>query len=191
MSSNQRLAALTSHLSLTPNPCIGESSNVSVDDRPAKFTRVALKIAFRDPTIGDERYGGASDIVVVEGELLLPPTQSKTVIVFMHPSGIQNLLPMPNAMARAGLHVVTCMSRYPNNDSCLIMEKVVLDLGACVSHLKAKFGYEKVVLAGWSGGGSLSSFYQVRALRSAANGQRPRPPARRPSAHSRKRKSAR
>jgi len=38
--------------------------------------------------------------------------------------GIQNLLPLPMALARAGLHVVTCTSRYPNNDSCLIMEKV-------------------------------------------------------------------
>jgi len=42
----------------------------------------------------------------------------------MHPMGIQNMLPMPIAMARAGLHVVTCTSRYPNNDTTLIMEKV-------------------------------------------------------------------
>mmetsp|Transcript_3663 Transcript_3663/g.4210 ORF Transcript_3663/g.4210 Transcript_3663/m.4210 type:complete len:191 (-) Transcript_3663:931-1503(-) len=70
---------------------------------------------------------------------------------------------MPNAMARAGLHVVTCTSRYPNNDSCLIMEKVAVDLGACVRHMKEKFGYKKVILAGWSGGGSLSSFYQAQA----------------------------
>ena len=43
------------------------------------------------------------------------------------------------------------------------MEKVLLDLNACIRHLKEKFGYEKVVLAGWSGGGSLSSFYQAQA----------------------------
>jgi len=43
------------------------------------------------------------------------------------------------------------------------MEKVVLDLGACVRHVKEKLGYRKVLLAGWSGGGSLSSFYQSQA----------------------------
>jgi len=78
-------------------------------------------------------------------------------------SGIQNLLPMPNAMARAGFHVVTCTSRYPNNDSCLIMEKVAIDLGECIKHVRSKYAYEKVVLCGWSGGGSLSSFYQAQA----------------------------
>eukprot|EP00929_Paragymnodinium_shiwhaense_P053861 TRINITY_DN27001_c0_g1_i4.p1 TRINITY_DN27001_c0_g1~~TRINITY_DN27001_c0_g1_i4.p1 ORF type:complete len:354 (+),score=43.40 TRINITY_DN27001_c0_g1_i4:271-1332(+) len=81
----------------------------------------------------------------------------------MHPSGIQNLLPMPMAMARSGLHVVTCCSRYPNNDSTLIMEKVVCDLGACVRHCRGKLGYKRILLAGWSGGGALVSFYQSQA----------------------------
>merc|ERR1712190_660157 len=43
------------------------------------------------------------------------------------------------------------------------MEKVVMDLGACIRHLKEQLGYKKVLLAGWSGGGSLSSFYQAQA----------------------------
>ncbi len=43
------------------------------------------------------------------------------------------------------------------------MEKCVLDLGACIADLKKRFGYEKVVLGGWSGGGSLSQFYQDQA----------------------------
>lgn len=72
---------------------------------------------------------------------------------------------MPVHMARSGLHVITCASRYPNNDSCLVMEKVAVDLGACVRHAKEKLGYKKVVLCGWSGGGSLSSFYQSQAER--------------------------
>lgn len=79
--------------------------------------------------------------------------------------GIQNLLPLPMALARAGVHVAVCTSRYPNNDTCLIMEKVVLDLGACVRHCKEVLGYERVVLAGWSGGGSLSALYQSQAER--------------------------
>jgi pimeloyl-ACP methyl ester carboxylesterase len=39
----------------------------------------------------------------------------------------------------------------------------VLDLGACIADLKARFGYDEVVLGGWSGGGSLSLFYQDQA----------------------------
>lgn len=128
-----------------------------------RFVRHAIKIVFDDPSIADERYGGSGTQVVIEGELIKPDTASSSVIIFMHPSGIQNLLPMPVAMARAGLHVVTCTSRYPNNDSCLIMEKVAIDLGACVRHMKEKHGYKTVVLCGWSGGGSLSSFYQSQA----------------------------
>ena len=43
------------------------------------------------------------------------------------------------------------------------MEKCVHDLGAVIAHAKEKFGYKKIVLGGWSGGGSLSLFYQDQA----------------------------
>jgi alpha-beta hydrolase superfamily lysophospholipase len=43
------------------------------------------------------------------------------------------------------------------------MEKVLLDLGAWVRHAREVWQYETVVLAGWSGGGSLSLFYQSQA----------------------------
>eukprot|EP00929_Paragymnodinium_shiwhaense_P053860 TRINITY_DN27001_c0_g1_i3.p1 TRINITY_DN27001_c0_g1~~TRINITY_DN27001_c0_g1_i3.p1 ORF type:complete len:402 (+),score=49.43 TRINITY_DN27001_c0_g1_i3:72-1277(+) len=128
-----------------------------------RFERHAIKIVFADTSAADERYGGSGDVAIIEGELLRPQTVSNTVIIFMHPSGIQNLLPMPMAMARSGLHVVTCCSRYPNNDSTLIMEKVVCDLGACVRHCRGKLGYKRILLAGWSGGGALVSFYQSQA----------------------------
>lgn len=130
-----------------------------------RFVRRPLKIVFADASMADERYAGGGDVAILEGELIDPGTQSSAVFVFMHPSGIQNLLPMPVAMARAGLHVITCTSRYPNNDTCLVMEKVAVDLGACVRHAKEKLGYAQVVLCGWSGGGSLASFYQAQAER--------------------------
>jgi hypothetical protein len=44
-----------------------------------------------------------------------------------------NLLPMPRALARAGLHVLTCCTRYPNNDTNLLMEKCVKDVGPVLS----------------------------------------------------------
>ena len=37
------------------------------------------------------------------------------------------------------------------------------DLGKFILHARNQLGYKKVVLAGWSGGGSLSVFYQSQA----------------------------
>jgi pimeloyl-ACP methyl ester carboxylesterase len=74
----------------------------------------------------------------------------------MHPATTLQLLPVPQALAKAGVHVLCAGSRFMKNDTPLIMEKVALDLGAYIRHAKEKWGYEKVVLCGWSGGGSLS-----------------------------------
>jgi hypothetical protein len=77
-------------------------------------------------------------------------------------SSTLHLLPMPAALVRAGLHVLSAASRYPKNDSGLIMEKVAIDMAAWVKDARGR-GYEKVILVGWSGGGSLSLFYQAEA----------------------------
>ena len=58
-------------------------------------------------------------------------TPSDTVLVFMHPIGGGAYLPMINALARAGHHVIYCNSRFRGTDSALLMEKVVEDLGEC------------------------------------------------------------
>ncbi len=110
-----------------------------------------------------ETYAGAMNTIVVEGQYLKPETPSDTILIFMHPTGTMNLLPMPNALAAAGVHCLCCASRYPHNDSGLIMEKVLLDLGQYIRYAKEKLGFKKVILAGWSGGGSLSLFYQSQA----------------------------
>ena len=81
----------------------------------------------------------------------------------MHPATTLNLLPLCVAMASAGIHVICGASRYARNDSALIMEKAVVDMGAYVRYAKEELDYDKVVLAGWSGGGSLSIFYQAEA----------------------------
>ena len=81
----------------------------------------------------------------------------------MHPATTLQLLPVPQALAKAGVHVLCAGSRFAKNDTPLIMEKVVLDLGAYIRHAKEKWGYEKILLCGWSGGGSLSLFYQSQA----------------------------
>jgi alpha-beta hydrolase superfamily lysophospholipase len=108
-------------------------------------------------------YGGV-DHVVLRAHLLRPPGPgSDTVIIFMHPIGGGEYLPLPMALAKAGHHVIYCQSRYPNNDTALIMEKVVLDMAECIRDAKERLGYRRVILGGWSGGGSLALFYQRQA----------------------------
>ena len=68
-----------------------------------------------------------------------------------------------SALAKSGHHVVYLNTRYRGNDSALIMEKCVVDLGACILDLEKRFGYETFVLGGWSGGGSLALYYQEQA----------------------------
>lgn len=128
--------------------------------------RVPLILSFEEKLANIETYGfsGTQGSIFLEGQLLRPTSRpSKTVIVFMHPATTLQLLPLPTAMAEAGLHVMCCGSRYAKNDSALIMEKVAIDMGAYIRHARETLGYACVVLAGWSGGASLSLFYQGEA----------------------------
>jgi len=128
------------------------------------YERISYVIVFEDKSPFKETYGGSLDFGILKSNLLKPrDSTSKTVVIFMHPIGGGEYLPMPVALAKAGLHVIYCQSRYPGNDSALIMEKVAIDLGNCIRHAKEKLGYEKIILAGWSGGGSLSLLYQSQA----------------------------
>ncbi|MXY38266.1 MAG: alpha/beta hydrolase [Rhodospirillaceae bacterium] len=123
-------------------------------------------ISYAETSQFTETYGfaGSHGAVNLEGIRFLPEGRpSDTLLVYMHPASTLQLLPMPRAMARHGVHVLCAASRYPKNDTALIMEKVAADLGAWVRHAKEDWGYDKVVLVGWSGGGSLSLFYQSQA----------------------------
>jgi pimeloyl-ACP methyl ester carboxylesterase len=131
-----------------------------------EYDRIAYGIGFREPAGPKETYGGAEGAVFLEAHRLVPRDRpSKTLIVMMHPIGGGAYLPMVTALARAGCHVVFCGSRYRGTDSALIMEKCAVDLGACIRHAREELGYERIVLGGWSGGGSLSLFYQAEAER--------------------------
>jgi pimeloyl-ACP methyl ester carboxylesterase len=111
-------------------------------------------------------FAGSQGAVNCEGVRFVPKGKpSKTLAVFMHPSSTLQLLPMPQALAKAGVHVLCAGSRFAKNDTPLIMEKVLLDLGAYLRHAKERWGYDKIVLCGWSGGGSLALFYQSQAER--------------------------
>ncbi len=109
-------------------------------------------------------YGGAGETVVVECmRIHLEGRAADTAIVFTHPIGGGAFLPLVTALAYAGHHVIYCNPRYRGNDTALIMEKCAADLGACLAHARQRLGYKRLVLGGWSGGGSLSLFYQDHA----------------------------
>jgi len=127
------------------------------------YQRLPLLIAFREAVGLRDTYGGIDGVVALQAHHLKPETPSDTIVIFMHPMGIMHYLPLPPALADAGVHVLTAVSRYPNNDNALIMEKVAVDLGRWVAHCREVLGYKRVVLAGWSGGGSLALFYQAEA----------------------------
>src|SRR6201986_2833118 len=128
------------------------------------YDRIPYLVAFQNDSGVRDVYGGLAEIVVLESYLLKPKDKpSDTVLMFMHPIGGGAYLPMVNALARGGHHVIYCNSRFRGTDSALLMEKVVEDLGAAIKDAKDRLGYQKVVLAGWSGGGSLSGFYQQQA----------------------------
>jgi pimeloyl-ACP methyl ester carboxylesterase len=128
-----------------------------------KYERTPYLVAYRNDSGVRDVYGGLAEIVVLECYLLRPQQPSDTAVVFMHPIGGGAYLPMVNALARAGHHVIYAGSRFRGTDSALLMEKVVEDLGEVIKDAKNRLGYAKVVLAGWSGGGSLSLFYQQQA----------------------------
>jgi pimeloyl-ACP methyl ester carboxylesterase len=131
-----------------------------------KTERTAYPIVFQEQASFKDTYGGVEGVVVLEAHRLRPrETESDTVLMFMHPIGGGAYLPMVHELAKQGHHVIYANSRYRGADYGLIMEKVVVDLGAAIEDAKRRFGYERVVLAGWSGGGSLSLFYQQQAER--------------------------
>ncbi len=129
----------------------------------ASYTRKPVLIVHREVQARKDIYGSVDDAIVLQGQLLRGPQNSETVLVVMHPVGSPAYLPVFSQLARAGHHILACGSRYWNGDASLQMENVLLDLAACVRHARETLGYRKVVLLGWSGGGSIMAGYQAEA----------------------------
>jgi len=128
-----------------------------------KIDRNQFPIISRDPSLFKETYGTSDDLVAIFCTQIRPETPSETCLISMHPIGGTAWLPIMRAFAQNGIHVLASDSRYRGADYALNMEKVTLDLASTVRHAKEKLGYKKVILLGWSGGGSLSAFYQSQA----------------------------
>ena len=128
---------------------------------PSDCERIAYTVVHREEAAFSDVYGGGGNIIGLDCHLVRPVDRpSDTVLMFMHPTGGGMYLPIVGGLARAGHHVIWANSRYRGTDSALIMEKVAADLGRAIAGAKERLGYERVVLCGWSGGGSLSMWYQ-------------------------------
>jgi hypothetical protein len=90
------------------------------------------------------------------------------VVCLMHPRANFSRHYAVPALVEAGFAVLCENSRWLNNDATLVHERVLLDVAAGIAAARER--YERVVLIGNSGGGSLYTFYLSQA--SAASGSR-------------------
>jgi len=137
-------------------------------DLGAELSFQWVHVAYHEAQGFTETYGfaGNQGAVNLEGVLIRPrDVSSDTLQIYMHPASTLQLLPLPREAALRGAHVLCAGSRYARNDTACILEKVLLDLAAYIRHAKQEWGYRRIVLVGWSGGGSLSLFYQSQAER--------------------------
>jgi alpha-beta hydrolase superfamily lysophospholipase len=91
------------------------------------------------------------------------PDRRDLAAVLIHPTSNFMGHYAQEPLARRGVAAVGMATRYMGNDTALLMENCVLDVGAVVRHLKDVEGYRRVVLVGNSGGGGLVSLYQSQA----------------------------
>ena len=129
---------------------------------PFAFTRL-------DPSVRREAvYLEATDTAQSFGILYRPANRApKAVVYLMHPRAeFTRHYVVPPFTAR-GYAVFGQNSRYINNDTDMVHERLLLDIAAGLRYLK-EAGFERIVLLGNSGGGSLLGFYQSQASRAPA-----------------------
>lgn len=128
-----------------------------------EYQRSSYLVVYSEQSAFKDTYAGEIGKVVVECSHLKPEAASDSVVIFSHPIGGGAWLPLVATLAKQGVPTIYCNPRYRGNDTALIMERAVMDLAATVRHARERLGYAKVYLGGWSGGGSLSMFYQAEA----------------------------
>jgi pimeloyl-ACP methyl ester carboxylesterase len=112
-----------------------------------------------------EIYSGVARMArtVWGSEVKAVGSRPTTAIVWCHPTA--NFLghyALPG-LAERGFGAIGLTTRYVGNDTNLLMENCLLDMGSMVTHLRDR-GYEKVVLVGNSGGASIVPYYQAQAV---------------------------
>ncbi len=136
--------------------------------QPAESRVRRLPFAFTslDPSVHAEpAWLEASDGAGSFGILYQRAGDTPTSAVYlMHPRGdFARHYVVPGLVAR-GFAVFGHNSRYLNNDTDMVHERLLFDIAAGMRYLRGR-GFGQVVLLGNSGGGSLLAFYQSQASR--------------------------
>jgi pimeloyl-ACP methyl ester carboxylesterase len=91
------------------------------------------------------------------------PKAGRVGAIVMHPASnfMGHYLIAP--LAERGVTCLGLNSRYVGNDTVLLMERVLQDLGAGVRFARDTLGCARVLLIGNSGGAALAAYYQAEA----------------------------
>ena len=92
---------------------------------------------------------------------LAGPSKGRVGAIVMHPTSNFMGHYLMEPFAKRGIGLLALNSRFAGNDSVLVMERVLQDLGAGVAFMRERF--DTVFLIGNSGGAALMSFYQAQA----------------------------
>jgi pimeloyl-ACP methyl ester carboxylesterase len=96
------------------------------------------------------------------GALREPAGRHQVAAIVMHPASNFMGHYLIGPLAERGVACLGLNSRYAGNDTLLLMERVLQDLGAGVAFLRER-GYRQVLLVGNSGGAALSAFYAAQS----------------------------
>lgn len=92
-------------------------------------------------------------------------SKSKVGVILVHPMSNFHGHHMLQPIAASGLPIIGLNTRYAGNDAVIILENCLLDVDAAVRHARNTLGWEKVILAGFSGGGPLVSMYHKQSIK--------------------------
>ena len=106
----------------------------------------------------------AADFGKSRGILYMPATDKpRTVVIMAHPrADFSTHYSIPYWIG-AGFAAFGFNTRYLNNDAMMLHENLLLDLAAGIRFLREEAGFEKIVMLGNSGGGSLFAYYDSQA----------------------------
>ncbi|HEX4233064.1 MAG TPA: alpha/beta hydrolase [Caldimonas sp.] len=83
--------------------------------------------------------------------------------IVMHPTSNFMGHYLIGPLADRGIPCLGLNSRFAGNDTVLVMERVLQDLGAGVKFMRETLACERIVLVGNSGGAALATYYQAEA----------------------------
>ena len=106
----------------------------------------------------------AADFGKSRGILYLPAkSKPRTVVIMAHPRADFSTHYSIPYWIDAGFAAFGFNTRYLNNDAMMLHENLLLDLAAGIRLLRDEEGFEKIVMLGNSGGGSLFAYYDSQA----------------------------